>query len=193
MTYFTEGLLFKDKLLSISRKTFACILALALLIISSKIQMPMIPVPITFQTAVVLLLPILLGSMNGMGVLLSYFLLGAIGMPVFAMTAGSLAGPAYFLGSTGGYLLGFFLAAMAVGMLYDAVKNNSFLFLMALMLAGHAIIFTFGVMWLAYGLPQLGLEAAIIGGFVPFIAGTVLKSFISACIIKSLQKDASSA
>lgn len=167
------------------------IASIAALIVSARIQVPMIPVPITLQTAVVLLLPCLLGVRMALTVLGSYFALGAMGLPVFAMTAGALPGLAYFAGPTGGYLAGFVLAVILTGYGFAWIKQHargfsglamSLAMLCALMLAGHAVILSVGMLWLAFGLPQMGLMSAFTAGVVPFLIGTVIKSGIAASL-----------
>ncbi len=162
--------------------------SIAALIISARVQVPMIPVPITFQTAVILALPCLLGVRMALGTLGSYFALGAMGLPVFAMTAGALPGAAYFAGPTGGYLAGFVLAMMMVGGVYHFLKTRAssrgdFLTLFALMLAGHGVILAAGMAWLAFGPTHMGAAAAFTAGVVPFIAGSLLKSGIAASVV----------
>jgi biotin transport system substrate-specific component len=120
-------------------------------------------------------------------VLGSYFALGAMGFPVFAMTAGALPGLAYFAGPTGGYLAGFVLAVMVTGYGFVYIKQHARGFaalamLCALMLAGHAVILSAGMFWLAFGLPQMGVAAALAAGVVPFLIGTVIKSGIAASL-----------
>ena len=171
----------------------------ALLTLSAKVQIPMLPVPMTLQTAVVLALPCLFGRKMALSSIGSYLALGFMGVPVFALGAG--AGPAYFVGPTAGYLIGFMAAAYIVGIFYknkgDTInivspshKSSllSFVFLSALMLVGHGLILGLGTLWLAYGAPSLGSTAAITAGFMPFIAGSVLKSLMAAAFVKAFQK-----
>ncbi len=160
---------------------------LALLIASAKIQVPMAPVPITLQTAVVLALPCLFGTRMALTIIGTYLMIGFMGAPVFAVGAG--AGPAYFLGPTGGYLAGFFIAALIIGKIYEVLlEDKGFINLTGIIIAGHAIILALGVLWLAYGLPALGLEIAFMSGFVPFMSGTAVKSLMAAAFIKAFKK-----
>ena len=78
-----------------------------LLTLSAKIQVPFWPVPMTMQTFVVLVLGVAYGWRLAGATVLLYLAQGALGLPVFA--AGG--GPAYMDGPTGGYLVGFLLAA----------------------------------------------------------------------------------
>ena len=97
-------------------KTVSIVFGVLLLSVSSKVQVPFWPVPMTLQTLVVLLLGASYGARLGGSTLLSYLAAGAIGLPVFAKGAGlaNMAGP------TGGYLAGFLVAAVLIGWLADS-------------------------------------------------------------------------
>lgn len=92
------------------------------------------------------------------------------------------------MGPTGGYLIGFMAAAALVGYLYQVKEKQSWLALMAMMLIGHAVIMLSGFIWLAYGMPSLGVEKAWLSGIVPFLYGSVVKSLIAACVVTGLQR-----
>ena len=161
------------------------VLSILALVASARIQIPMVPVPVTLQTAVVLLMPCLLGTRLALAILSTYLAMGLIGLPVFA---GPVAGPTYFFGPTGGYLVGFVAAAGMVGMIYESLKSWNFWTLSALMLVGHIVILLAGATWLAFGVPALGLAAAIASGVIPFTIGSVLKSAFVAASIKAMDK-----
>ncbi len=143
----------------------------------------MIPVPITLQTVVVLMLPFMLGYRMALAVVAGYFTAGLLGAPVFA----SGAGPAYFAGPTGGYLAGFAAAVMMMGAALNYRKEWSLAPLICLMLAGHAVILALGAIWLAYGIPSLGMTQAVMTGVVPFLGGSVIKSLIAAMLVKAIR------
>jgi biotin transport system substrate-specific component len=99
-----------DAVLVVTGSVFIALLA------QVAIPLPFSPVPITGQTFAVLLVGVLLGSRRGgLGVLL-YLLEGAAGLPFFA---GGTAGLARLAGPTGGYLVGFVVAAIVVGLLAE--------------------------------------------------------------------------
>ena len=152
--------------------------AFAVLIMSAKLQIPFVPVPVTMQSAVIVMMPCLIGLRLSLSVLAGYFMAGLLGAPVFALAA---AGPAYFIGSTGGYLIGFALAIFAVGKLFAA--DQKLIIIFTLMLLGQFIILLSGFIWLAFGVPDLGVDAAFINGVAPFITGSIAKSVFAACII----------
>ena len=66
-------------------------------------------VPFTLQTFAVFLAVAVLGGRRGTFAVLVYILLGAVGLPVFAGFSGGLGA---LLGTTGGYIIGFFFSAL---------------------------------------------------------------------------------
>ena len=133
------------------------------------LQLPFSPVPITGQTLAVLLLGALLGSKRGALSVLAYLAEGTAGLPVFA---GGGSGPAWLLGPTGGYLLGFVVAAWVVGSLSEHVWDRSVAGTLVIMLAGSATIYLFGLLWLAH---FVGADKALALGLIPFVPGDSLK------------------
>ncbi len=104
------------------------------------------------------------------------------------LSIASVAGPAYFVGPTGGYLAGFLAAIFFLGFVLNKQPEFSWPVLFGLMIIGHFIILGLGVLWLAYGMPSIGISLAIVSGVLPFLIGSILKSAMAACIIKSFQK-----
>lgn len=147
-----------------------------------SIPVPFSPVPITGQTLGVLLLSGMLGSRLATMTVLIYLFEGAIGIPVFA---GGALGLLYLLGPTGGYLLGFVIAAYLVGFLTEKGWNNKFSTTILSMTLGTAIILAFGVSWLSI---TAGLLNAINIGLIPYLPGAAIKISIAATIIYSSSK-----
>ena len=145
-----------------------------LVAIAAQIEVPMWPVPVTLQTLAVLLVGGVLGSRLGALSLLAYLFEGAIGLPVFAGGGGSLA---YFAGPTTGYLIGFVVAAFVVGWFCERGWDRKMGTAVIVMLLGTAIIYLFGLPWLAQ---FTGLDNVLQLGFFPFIPGDVLKAIIAA-------------
>ncbi len=156
----------------------------ALLALSAKVQVPLPLVPMTMQTLVVLMIGAAYGWKLGSATILAYIAEGMMGIPVFA---GASAGPAYMLGGTGGYLVGFLVAAFAVGWLAERGWDRSVVRLFAAMAVGHVILLAFGFAWLAFGL-KLGVEKAWLVGVVPFIAGSVVKNTLGALLVPQIMR-----
>jgi biotin transport system substrate-specific component len=113
--------------------------------IAAQIEIPLKPVPLTLQTMFVLLAGAILGKRNGFLSMILYLGFGAVGLPVYA---GAAFGIPVLLGPTGGYLLAFPVAAIAVG--YLVSLNRSRLFVLVAMTVGLAIIFALGTVQLNY-------------------------------------------
>ncbi|MFQ6611737.1 MAG: biotin transporter BioY, partial [Fidelibacterota bacterium] len=143
----------------------------------SKIQLPLVPVPITGQTLGVLLAGALLGSKRGAISMIIYLVLGAVGIPVFA---GIHPGVAAFLGPTGGYLLGFVPAAFLVGWLSEKGFNKSVLSTIFGMSLGTILIYLTGGLWLAR---FTGWDQVLKLGVLPFLPGDLLKIFLATILL----------
>jgi biotin transport system substrate-specific component len=148
-----------------------------LLTASAKIQVPFYPVPMTMQTLAVLVIGAAFGARLAAATLALYLAEGFVGLPVFA---GVVAGPAYMAGPTGGYLVGFLVAAALVGWLAERGWDRDWLRLIAAMTLGHAALFVLGFLWLA---APLGAERAWAVGVAPFYAATALKTLLAAALV----------
>ncbi len=166
----TRALLY-DIALIIGASVFIAIMA------QLTVYLPFSPVPVTGQTLAVLLVGALLGSSRGSMAVLAYLAEGASGMPVFA---GGHAGAIVLAGPTGGYLLGFVVAAYAVGWLAERGWDRNIALATAAMLLGNAIIYISGLAWLAQ---FVGAQNAPVAGLYPFIAGDIIKIAIAALLL----------
>lgn len=81
----------------------------ALITVTSWISIPLGPVPFTLQTMGILAVMLACGGRRGTLSILVYLALGFCGVPVFA---GFKGGFAALVGPTGGFLVGFLLAAL---------------------------------------------------------------------------------
>lgn len=140
------------------------------------------PVPITAQTFAVLMMAALVGARRGVACILTYLAEGAAGLPVFAQAN---AGLVVFRGLTGGYLVGFVVAAFVVGLLAEKGWDRKFRTTVLAMLIGNIIIYAFGLAWLSC---LIGVRDAIAGGLYPFILGDILKTVLAAALLPSVWK-----
>ena len=170
-----------EKTSAIVRNVILAIGGTALLTIAAKIQVPFYPVPMTMQTFVVLALGMAYGWRLGGATLILYLAEGAVGLPVFAGTPEKGIGLAYMLGGTGGYLIGFVLAAAVCGWLAERGWDRSVAKTALAMLAGNAIIYLPGLVWLGglYGWDKPILE----WGLTPFILGDLTKLALAAAVL----------
>lgn len=140
-----------------------------------SIPLPGTPVPATLQTLPVLLAGLLLGARLGALSQVVYLGLGLAGLPVFALPG---AGPGYLLGPTGGYLVGFIIAAWLAGALAPPVAGTGFGRRLAATAAGVAALHAAGVLWLAFlFLPDT--FDAFRAGSLPFIAFDLAKGILA--------------
>jgi biotin transport system substrate-specific component len=151
-----------------------------LLTISAKVQVPFWPVPMTMQTFAVVVIGMAYGWRLAGAAVLLYLVEGAAGLPVFAGTPERGIGLVYMAGPTGGYLAGFFLAAVLCGWLAERGWDRRLVPALAAMLLGHAVIFVFGLGWLGQA---IGVQKAIAVGFTPFLLGTVVKTALAAAVL----------
>ncbi|MFH1454140.1 MAG: biotin transporter BioY [Armatimonadota bacterium] len=132
---------------------------------------PFSPVPVTLQSLFVLLAGALLGSSYGALSQIVYILLGVSGIPVFA---GGAAGPFALAGPTGGYLLGFIIAAFTVGKLSEIIKKNNFYIYTGTFTLGTFIIYIIGAGYLKFFM-HINFKSAVFLGILPFVPGGILK------------------
>lgn len=151
--------------------------------IAAKAKIPFWPVPMTLQTLVVLSVGAAYGPRLGLATMLAYLAVGALGADVFTNSSADLSGIAYMLGGTGGYLVGFALATVVLGVLARRGWDRSIVWMALAMLIGSVAIYAPGLAWLGH--LHLGAElesGAIVGwatildwGLWPFLAADALK------------------
>ena len=149
-----------------------------LLAISSKVQIPLTPVPVTLQTLVLLVMSMFLGWRGAVGATSLYLFQGAIGLPVFAHGGGFII----LFGPTGGYLFGFLIASLVVGYLAEKGWDKSVVLTFTSMTIGTLIIYLFGVIWLSY---LKDLNTALVFGLLPFITPDILKICLGTCLVSA--------
>lgn len=147
-------------------------------------RIPPIEVPFTLQTGVVLLAGGILGAKLGAASQLLYVAAGALGAPVFAEASG---GTDVLLGATGGYLVGFVIAAFVIGRLAEARHDRHVLSAFAAFVVGSLVIYSFGVIGLMVNL-DLTIGAAIANGVVPFVFWDILKALVAGALLPAAWK-----
>ena len=151
---------------------------------SAKVQVPFYPVPVTMQTFVILGIGMAYGWRLGAATVLLYMAQGAAGLPVFAGTPEKGIGLAYMAGPTGGYLLGFVLAAAAVGWLAERGWDRDVATTALAMLIGNAVIYVPGLLWLG---ALLGWDKPIFAwGLWPFLYGDGAKLLLAAVALPAV-------
>jgi biotin transport system substrate-specific component len=155
----------------------------ALTAVGAYIVIPLPPVPITLQTLFLGLAAVLLGGRLAALSQVVYLLLGIIGLPVFA---GGKAGLGVLFGPTGGYLIGFVVAAFVIGKLVALKNRPGFVWICLSLMAGTAIIYALGVLQLSLVARLTPLKALTIG-VLPFLPGDAVKIIVTALIARKLQ------
>jgi len=157
------------------------VLGVAALAVAAKVKVPLWPVPVTMQTFVVLTIGAAYGAWLGGGTVLAYLAIGALGYDVFTSSSAEANGIAYMLGGTGGYLLGYLLAAVALGLLARRGWDRSVLLMAGAMLIGTALIYVPGILWLR---PMAADWAQTLQwGLWPFLLGDALKLALAAFLL----------
>ncbi|MCU1472306.1 biotin transporter BioY [Amnibacterium sp.] len=158
----------------------------------AQLAIPIWPVPITGQTFAVLLVGTTLGSLRGALSMALYLVAGVLGAPIFAeQHSGNL-----FALTSGGFIIGFIAAAALVGWLAQLQWDRVVLRTIVSFLAGAAVMYAFGLPWLAMVLNGFGpsvwhgalrydsLWAAVWGaGFFPFLLGDALKALLAGLLL----------
>jgi biotin transport system substrate-specific component len=170
-----------------TRAVLLAVLGSAIVALAAQVSIPMLPVPMTLQTLAVLAVGGAYGARLGAGTLALYALEGAVGLPVFANFQAGLFLPTGEIIATGGYIIGFIIAAGLVGYFVEKGWGASVLKLCAAMLLGAAVLYIPGLLWLTGWLAVMkgmdvasAMTVALISGLLPFIPGDIIKAVLAA-------------
>lgn len=172
-----------DRFAGTRERDAALIIAGALLTIvcaQISVHVPPSPVPITGQTFAVVVAGSVLGARRGMASQLLYLVLGLF-LPVYADGASGLH---VVWGATGGYLVGFVVAAAVVGWLAEHGADRRLLIAALAFALGQLVIFGIGVPWLKVS-ANLDWGTAIHDGFAIFIVGGIIKAIAAGAVTTS--------
>jgi biotin transport system substrate-specific component len=181
------GRLWPTSSLNWTRIVLLAIIGSVIVAIAAQISVPMLPVPMTLQTLAALAVGAAYGARLGAITLALYALEGAVGLPVFANFQAGLFLPTGEILASGGYIIGFILAAGLVGHLVEKGWGANVFKLCGAMLLGAAIIYVPGLIWLVGWLIVMkGMDAtsaiavAVSTGLLPFILGDIIKAVLAA-------------
>ncbi len=155
--------------------------AVIILIISSKVKVPLYPVPMTLQPLAVLMIGMLFGRNLTFYTIGSYIFLGLVGLPVFANGGGLF----YILGPTGGFIIGFLVAGVFLGELADRGFGKGYISAILSTILGLFLIYFFGILQLSI---ISGFNYALIKGLYPFILGDAYKLMFASILIPHIWK-----
>jgi len=163
---------------TVLRQAMLVLGATAFVALSAQVRfgLPFTPVPVTGQTFAVLLTGALLGSRLGAVSLSSYWVVGACGLPVFNRWG---SGWAVAGGPTGGYIVGFIIAAFVVGWFAERGWDRGRWVIVPLLI-GNVLLYIPGLLWLAR---FVGPHAVLQAGLWPFLPGDLLKLVAAAVVL----------
>ncbi|MEM0921770.1 MAG: biotin transporter BioY [Pseudomonadota bacterium] len=168
---------------------------IAALAIAAKIKVPLwpSPVPVTLGTFAVLTIGAAYGPMLGLTTILGYLLIGAAGFDVFASSSASSNGIAYMLAGSGGYLAGYVLATLALGIFARLAWDRSVVKMGAALVIGNLLIYVPGLLWLNHWIAAEAMfdavkytsawEQTFAWGLTPFLIGDALKLALAALLL----------
>lgn len=159
----------------------------AMISICSWISIPT-SIPFTLQTMGVFTTVGLLGGKRGTLTVLTYILLGAIGIPVFAGLTGGIS---VLLGTTGGYIIGFLLSALLMWGIETIMGRNQIVLAFS-MIAGLIVCYVFGTAWFMLIYTQhsgvIGLSTVLGLCVIPFIIPDLIKIGVALFLTNRLKK-----
>jgi biotin transport system substrate-specific component len=147
-------------------------------------SLPFTPVPITGQTFAVVLVGASLGTIRGVASLVLYLWLGVAGAPIYAHHA---HGWSEVTSASGGYIVGFVLAAAVTGFLAERRWDRTISSSISSMLTGNVIIYLVALPWLSVVL-DTNLEKTLEYGLYPFVPGDIFKLYVAAALLPGAWK-----
>jgi biotin transport system substrate-specific component len=160
-----------------TRSIVLCGLSMALLSVGAAIQVPLGPIPFTLQTLMFILILLVLTPAEALFAVGGYLVLGAVGLPVFA---GFRGGFGVLLGPTGGFLMGFFVAALFSGLarILFGGKAQSFKASVTLDVVCILVVtltyYAAGAWWFSFSTGAT-VSAALAACVIPFLVPDALK------------------
>ncbi len=159
------------------------IFATFIITLSAKTKVPFYPVPMTMQTFVIMAIGVFFGKRTGLLILLTYFLEGLFGLPVFAGTPEKGIGLAYILGPTCGYIMGYFITVYLSG---NIKYEDKIITRITKLIIAIIPTYLLGVIWLGI---IFGWNFSIIKlGVTPFIFAELFKITLLALLIPKILK-----
>ncbi len=156
---------------------FTIFLGIVLLGICSQLIIPIKPVPITMQTAGLLIIGLLFPKKEAIAAVVGYTVLGSLGVPLFVKFGSGLS---YLTGISGGYYFGFILSVYLMTTLRQKITNQNLKSQIFIALIGTAAVFVVAIPWLAL---MIGFSKSIQVGLLPFILPGILKASFVAGVV----------
>lgn len=154
----------------------------AVIVICTWICIPT-PIPFTLQTLGVFVAVYLLDLKHSLLAVFTYILLGLVGLPVFS---GFQGGAGVLMGPTGGYIAGFAVIALTVGIGKKFVNGN-FISIFIIMATGLILCYALGTLWYMY-IMQTNLVSALLICVVPYVVFDFAKLFVAIIVGNKVKK-----
>lgn len=156
------------------------IFGISLMFLASQVTIPLKPVPVTLQTAAVLILALCYNKKDAMRSIIGFVALGALGAPVFVNLQSGIFRP------TGGYALGMILCIYVITTLRERFGEDGVAKLALYSIIGSVCVYLLGLPWLAF---FVGSENAIKFGLLPFILPGVVKAMFVAASVNLIRRN----
>lgn len=182
-----------------ARRAVLVVIGVAALAICAKIKVPLWPSPVAISlgTFAVLTVGAAYGPRLGLATMVAWMLVGALGFDVFQNSSAEKYGLSYMMGATGGYLVGYVLATLALGVFARKGWDRSVSGMAAAMLVGSVLVYVPGLLWLNH-VVAAGLfdpakfastwDQTLAWGLTPFVIGDLLKAALAALVVPGLWK-----
>ncbi len=158
-------------------------MSVSLISVISQFSVPLpFGIPLTFQCFTVTLISVILGFKKSLFTILTYIIIGFIGIPVFSNFK---AGPSALFGPTGGFIWGFIPMCVITG--YISQKYNSKILLIISVYLGLALDYLIGVIQLSF-VSNISLYLAIQKGAVPFLLKDIILCTLGILLAKKIKK-----
>lgn len=181
------------------KRVLLVVVGIIALAVCAKVKVPVWPSPVAISlgTFAVLTIGAAYGPRLGLATMAGWMLIGALGFDVFQGSSAEKYGLTYMMGATGGYLVGYLLATVALGYAARRGWDRSVGGMAAAMLVGNALIYVPGLLWLGY-LVANGLfdpakyasvtDQTLAWGLTPFLIGDALKLALAALVVPGVWK-----
>ena len=153
----------------------------AMISICSWITIPA-TVPFTLQTMGIFTAIGILGGQKGTLAVLTYILLGAVGIPVFSGFSGGIG---IIFGTTDGYIIGFLFSAILMWRIEAIFGRNQIVFILS-MISGLFVCYAFGTAWLCFQ-AHMSAAAGLAAGVIPYIPGDLVKIAVAMIVGTALR------
>lgn len=181
------------------KRAVLVVLGIVALSVAAQVKVPVWPSPVAISlgTFAVLTVGAAYGPRLGLATMAGWLVIGALGFDVFQSSTAESAGLAYMAGPTGGYLIGYLLATLALGLAARRGWDRSVAGMATALLAGNALIYVPGLLWLGYLIANdlfdpakyaSVLDQTLAWGLTPFLVGDTLKLALAALLVPGLWK-----